>query len=761
MKIPDLIIKFRLLIIIVFVISALVLGGNIRNAQIDPDIINQIPEDMPSRIQTDKIEEIFGGIDMSMILVSADDVLDEDTLRWLKTVSKKVNRIKGVDKVLSLFDLKSITGENGAMVVEPAVMRIPKNRERREELRKELIENDMVFGSVVSKDFKTTCIIALLKNNASDELIVSEIQKIIAEHPFKGRIVLGGLPNTRMQVSKTIQRDLRVLMPIGLFIMLLFLYACFRQLRGVVLPFLVVIMSIMVALGLIPLLGWKIQVITILLPIILIAIANDYGIHMIAKYQELNFKGNTLSKEQLAKDTFSSLTVPVLFTGLTTVGGMLCLLWHIVIPAKRLGILAAVGITFALTASLFFIPAVLSYLPKTKQIVDNETKSGKVPILERLLLHFSNFVSSRPKTVIGISVILFIAASIGIFFIKIDTDPMDFYPENSEVVKAAEIINKEFGGIHNISVMYKGDIKDPALMKKMDALEKKMQEIPEVGITQSLAKVIRTMSRALNNEGDKDYDSIPDSRNAIAQYLELYSMSGDPEDFEKIVDFPYEHALVTARIKTTSTPKISRIQRDIEEFVKGDEHVELIGGFGTILASLARQIVNGQLISLGIAILLIGLLIMLLFRSVIAGLLSSIPLAISVVLLFGLMGIFGITLNMATVMISSIMIGVGVDYTIHFLWRYRKERRSGMTPEDAVRKTLTTTGRGIIFNAFSVIVGFVVLFISGFLPVKFFGFLVTVSIFSCLLGALILIPSLCLLLRPRFLEPLTGENHET
>ncbi|MCK5399273.1 RND family transporter, partial [bacterium] len=96
MKIPDLIIKFRLLIIIVFVISALVLGGNIRNAQIDPDIINQIPEDMPSRIQTDRIEEIFGGIDMSMILVSADDVLDEDTLRWLKTVSKKVNRIKGV-----------------------------------------------------------------------------------------------------------------------------------------------------------------------------------------------------------------------------------------------------------------------------------------------------------------------------------------------------------------------------------------------------------------------------------------------------------------------------------------------------------------------------------------------------------------------------------------------------------------------------------------------------------------------------------------
>mgnify|MGYP001070363205 CR=1 FL=1 len=117
------------------------------------------------------------------------------------------------------------------------------------------------------------------------------------------------------------------------------------------------------------------------------------------------------------------------------------------------------------------------------------------------------------------------------------------------------------------------------------------------------------------------------------------------------------------------------------------------------------------------------------------------------------MGIFRIELNVATAMLSSIMIGVGVDYTIHFLWRYRDERSRGKDPEGAVKTTLATTGRGIVFNALSVVIGFSVLMISGFMPVRFFGFLVVVSILSCLVGALILIPSLCLVLRPRFLEP--------
>jgi predicted RND superfamily exporter protein len=142
-----------------------------------------------------------------------------------------------------------------------------------------------------------------------------------------------------------------------------------------------------------------------------------------------------------------------------------------------------------------------------------------------------------------------------------------------------------------------------------------------------------------------------------------------------------------------------------------------------------------------------------------AGLFSIIPLGLSLVLLFGIMGFSGIELNIATALLSSIMVGVGIDYTIHFLWRYKQERKKGLEYAPAVRETLTTSGRGIIFNALSVIVGFVVLLISGFQPVNFFGLLVLICITTCLLGALVLLPSLCILLKPKFLEPvIPGEE---
>ena len=179
----------------------------------------------------------------------------------------------------------------------------------------------------------------------------------------------------------------------------------------------------------------------------------------------------------------------------------------------------------------------------------------------------------------------------------------------------------------------------------------------------------------------------------------------------------------------------------------------LIGGFGVVLSDFAHAVVNGQVLSLSLATILVAILLMLLFRSFTAGFISVIPLVFSIIVLFGLMGYFNIELNIATAMLSSIMIGVGVDYTIHFLWRYREERREGLDPVQAVKKTLTTTGRGIIFNALSVVVGFAALFFSSFLPVQFFGFLIVVSISACLIGALVLIPALCLVLKPKFLEP--------
>ena len=752
-RLSENIIKFRWLIIIAFAATALFFGARIPKAEMNSDMLTYMPEDMASRVNKQRIEDLFGGSEMIMILVRTDDVLKPETLIRVKGLSRGMKRISGVDKVLSLFELKHIRGEDGAMIVDPAVRRIPGDEASREALRADIRNNDIVYGNVISKDFTLTAVIGMIKTGVSDERLLSDIERLIQEHPGDEEVSLGGTPCTRYNTALNTKKDLARLLPIGLCIMLIFLLFCFRQIRGFVIPFLVVIMSIFFAMGLIAPLGWKMTAITVILPVLLIAVANDYGIHMIARYQEDNTAGNSFTRQQLARRMFRGLGVPIFLAGLTTIIGMLCLQGHILIPAGQLGVLAAAGIAFALAASLFFIPAVVSLLPKAKPIRRTGSEGRKPPLLERVLSGFGRLVTARPHRVIGAALAFTLITGLGCFLVIVNTDPIKYYDKDHPVAYSADLINQNLGGFFPLSVVFEGDIKDPDILAKIDRLERDIAALPEVGNTQSIARVVRQMSRVLNDPDEAGYDRIPDTRDAAAQYFELYAMSGDPEDFEKMVDFPYEHAVVTARINTSSTPVMRRVVDRVRAMTADDPDVMFVGGISDVFSDLSVKVVSGQFISLAIALAAVTLLLMLLFRSVQAGFIAAAPLCMSMLILFGLMGFLHIELNMATALLSSIMIGVGIDYTIHFLWRYREERAAGRDYASAATHTLQTAGRGIMFNALSVIVGFSVLMLSSFVPVRFFGFLVVVSILACLIGALVFIPVLCLILKPAFLEP--------
>jgi len=607
------IIKYRWLIIIGFVLITALLAIQIPKAKMNSDMLTYLPETMDSRLNKNRIEELFGGTEMIMVLVKTDDVLNAETLNRVKKMSRQMKRIKGIDKVMSLFELKHIKSKDGAMIVNPAVKQIPQDNSGRKKLRAEIRENDMVYGNVVSRDFKVTAVIGKVENGTSDELLLAAIEKLIQDNPGNEEVFIGGTPYSRYHTGYNTKKDLGLLLPLGLLIMLVFLFISFKQLRGVFLPFLVVLMSILFSMGLIPLLGWQFTVITLILPVILIAIANDYGIHMIAKYQEDNIPGNTLTKKELAKSMFRSLGRPILLTGLTTIAGMLCLQGHIMIPAGQLGVLAAAGILFALIASLLFIPAVVSLLPKAKPVNLTDSTGGKKPVLERILGLFGNLVTNQPKKVI-LWVLLFCAVtSVGIFSVSANTDPINYYEKDHPVAVSANLINKNLGGFFPVSVVFKGDIKNPLILKKIDQLEKEIAAYPEIGNTISIARVVRQMSRVLNNENETGYDAVPQTRNAIAQYFELYNMSGDPEDFEKMVDFDYEHAVITARINTSSTPVLRRVVDRIKNRINSDPDVYVVGGIADIFSDLSARVVSGQFVSLTLALIVVTVLLMVQF----------------------------------------------------------------------------------------------------------------------------------------------------
>jgi len=750
MRTGSFLVRYRWWIIAASILISGFFGLQIFRAEINPDMESYVYEKMPSRINTNMIEEIFGADEMVLVLFESEDILQKETLLRIKKINKQLKDLEGIDETLSLFDAKNIKGEDGAMVVDATVRRIPKTDEKMEALRDEIKENNLVYKVLVSEDFTLTSIIATIQPGVVDDDIVIAIEEVLEANPGPEKTYIGGLPYIKANVAMEMAKEFKLLMAIGLGIMLIMLYIFFREIRGVLLPFTVVILSILFAMGLIPLIGWQMSIITLLLPIMLIAIANDYGIHMMAKYQEYNTHGNNSSITSMAKGVYTSLRSPILLTGITTIAGILCLLSHKMLPAKQLGVVAAAGIGFALLLSLIFIPAALSIIGKSKPVTSKNP--SKKRLIDRILEYFGRLVAAHPRRIVISAILISLVSGIGIFMLQVDTNLENFFPEKHPVRISSEIINETFGGSQNISILVEGDILDPEIMQKIDNYEMQLKQNPAVGNVMSIASVIREISKALNDPGEPMYDMIPDSRNALAQYMELYMMSGDPDDLERMVDFDYQRAQVMVRINDGSNAALKGVLADIEELAGGDEHATRIGGYGLVATDLADLVVNGQVLSLVIALVVVFILLSILFRSVSAGLIGSVPLAMAMIFLFGWMGYMGISLDIATALLSSIMIGVGVDYTIHFLWRYKAERGGGLEPVKAVMKTLTTTGRGITFNAFSVILGFCALPFSVFSPLRYFGFLVIVSIFTCLIGALVIIPALVLIFKPAFLE---------
>lgn len=749
MKTGEYIFKYRWWLILVLIGLSLLAGSQLPKADIEPDIESLIPKNMESRINTDAIEEIFGSSDMLVIAFEDQDIIDSSSLKRLKAISHRLNRTEGINQVISLFDSKDIKGENGMIIVGPAVEKIPHTQEEEEQLKEKLRKNSLVYKIVISKDFKYSAIIVTINENLTDKELLEKIDTILNEYPGNENVYFGGMPFIREQISDEIVRNLIILLPVALILMVILLFFAFRQIRGVILPFTVVVLSMIVSMGLMPLLGWKITVITILLPIMLIAIANDYGIHLIARYQELVSANPKIQSVQLINQLIGHLWRPILFTGITSMAGMLGLLSHIIVPAKQLGLLAAIGIGWALLLSLLLLPAILIQLKKRTTSIFN----SKIPGQSKILTRIGKKITKHPKRIIASTLILICFACIGITQLKVDGNTENFFGKKHPVRISSKIINDHFGGSQSLLIQFSGDIKDPGLLKKMDLYKKELENFPGVGNITSMADVIKEMSKAIYDKNEKEYNTIPDSREAVAQFLALYSMSGDPDDFEQIVDFPYENAQMIIRLDNGNSTKIKEVVRKIKDLTKNDNNVKRIGGYGYVTAELINTIIRGQVLSLSLSIIVVGLLIMLIFRSVRAGLITGITLLAATMLLFGLMGFLGIPLDAATAMLSSVMIGVGVDYTIHFLWRYKEERKLGLGYNEAVIKTLATTGRGITFNALSVMFGFSALLLSSFLPIKFFGFLILISIFSCLAAALVFIPAICIVLKPRFLEP--------
>lgn len=739
----------RWLIILPIALSVLMLLP-LTKAKINPNLMDYLPDNIESKLNIDKLDSIFGKYEPLLLVIQTEDILNESTLRRINEFNDNFKELPEVDDVMSIFETKSIRGEDGVMLVDPAIREIPTTQEEKEVLRNELANNPLAYKIFISDDFKNSLIIINPKVGVTDEELIKSIKETINQIPGNERIYLNGMPFLRAEIQAKGIRDFAILLPLGLIIMLAFLYISFKERRGVLLPLSVVVMSIIIAVGMMPLMGYDLSLVSILVPIMMIAIANNYGIHLVARYQELNSLNPSMSMESIVYESFKQLKSPIILTGLTTIFGVMGLIVQVLLPAKQMGIVNSIAIAFALVISLLFIPAVM--IGMKKGAPQKSYTSDKKMLIDRVLAWSGRISTKNPRQVIYSFISFLILAGLGISYLQVSINMEKMMPSSHSLRKSTDIVNEHFGGTKNISILFEGDIMDPDVMKTMDRFEAELESMPNVGGVTSLASVIRIISRSLNDSTDELYDKIPDERQTIAQYIEFYSMSGDPDDFEKLVDFDYTKAILTIQFNAKDMREFKQTEAQIQKLVDSSPYCTLQAGQCLVEKELAQSIARGQIYSLIFAMLAIVILLWIIFRSLPAGLLGAIPLGVTLISNFGLMGWFGLELDIGNSLLSSIAIGIGVDYTIHLFWRLKYELSLGKEYAEAIMNTLRTTGRGIAINAFSVMIGFAVLFLSGLVILKTFAFLIIFSLLLCLLCALILVPAICMVVRPKFLE---------
>lgn len=372
------VVRYRWWIIIATVI--IVLGSIVPLTQIkiNADLESYLPNSMQSRQNNKLINNVFGDDEMLLLVLEAEDILNPKTLERIDNLSMEFRQMNEFKRVYSLFQTKNIASDDGSMVVSPVVQEIPETAEEIELLRTNIKNNDLAYKIVVSDDFKYGLIMLSSAKIADDDALMQLIWQTLDKYPGYEKVSITGQPFLRDEANRKISRDLMVLLPLGLLIMLAFLWFSFRELKAVLLPFSVVVFTIMVCMAMIPLFGWELSLIGVLIPIMMLAISNNYGVYFVSRYQDMNAERPRISMKYIVQDSFQYLRTPILLCGLTTIVGILGLVAHLLLPARQMGIVTSIGIAFALLVSLFFVPAVMSTMKKGKPHKNLINKSGGI-----------------------------------------------------------------------------------------------------------------------------------------------------------------------------------------------------------------------------------------------------------------------------------------------------------------------------------------------------------------------------------------------
>ncbi|MFZ5994303.1 MAG: efflux RND transporter permease subunit [Thermodesulfobacteriota bacterium] len=750
-KIARFILQKRRLLLATLCLLTLFFASMLPRTKMEHSVESFVLKNDPDLVFFEEFKRNFGSDEFFVLAFKDENIFTNEMLAKIKALTEKLETIEEVRDVISLTDATDIRGEQDNFYVRSLVEKLPLSPDELNALRRKALLNPLYVNRLISGDGRTTAVIVKTFDRPDDDLyrtrLLEKADTVINDvfprnHP---KIYKAGWTVTDNTLSRYMMGDLKTFVPIVLVLIASALYLIFRSLWIMSIATANIIICLIWTMGSFPLVNATINNITTITAPLIMTIGIAVAIHIIDQYRE--DLPRLPDKDSALISSIRLAILPCFLASFTTVDGFISLSANDIPPIRDFGYVSSLGISFSFLVSIMFIPIML-YLLRRRPI---NLRPHENTSQTKIIRFFYTLVNNHEKKIIILTLVIMGLSVWGVSRIKVETNLLEYFKKGSDVYQATDFVEKNLGGVTTIEISVKtkelDGILEPSALKKIDSVEEFLRGQEKIDSVISVADYLKDMNQSFHNEDPAHY-RLPASKNLAAQYMLLYSA----EDIRDYIDPDYKTARISAHFGEHNSRQIRAMIDKTDAFIKPLQGPDLeirVTGKSLLTANLIEALVNGQIYSLSLAVFLIFGVIFIILRSFSLGFISIIPNTIPLLINLGVMGWLGIPLNTSTAMISTVAIGIAVDDTIHFLTRYKHERRTGKDNFQAIAITMQSKGSAVISTCMVIVMGFGILVLSNFIPTIQFGCLTAFTMLIALLVELTTLPILLKVVNPK------------
>lgn len=744
------IIRFRWFIAVLIPLITLALGLQLKNIEFEGSYRIWFGKDSQELKKYDSFRAVFGNDD-SIIIVFSDEngVMNKKALATIDRLTNKLWETQHIARVDSLTNYQYVHASDedpDDILIENFIENIDtltsqELKEKEEIARKE----EMLVNRIISEDGKTTMIVGRLTPKAGNIFgALKQVNRVVEQyvkeekHKTGYSFYLAGGPVLNMTFSSLGKYDITTFTPIILIISMILLWVIFRRPSGMLLSISVVIFTFIIVLATQVLLGYKLNNFTANMPVFIIAIGIADAMHLYWIYLMGRRKG--LDNHTAIHYSIEKNFLPIFLTSVTTAVGFASLSISSIVPIETLGLATANAALLAFVLTILFVPAVLAIInPKVKEKEIKKVQEKRSPFARR----YAGFIVRHDIKIILASVLVFGAIGLGLSKIKVDSNTVRYFREDVPFRQTVNIIEARLTGPMSYEVVIdsktEDGIKSPEFMKTVERFSKEFKDkYPDVRHTSSLVDVVKKFNEVMR--GTKE---VPDNQNLIAQYLLLYSLSL-PQGMEinDKMDVNEQFLRLSTSMNIVDTSLDLEMIEWAERWWDNTHYSASVNGQTIMFAHMQHDVTDTLIQSITLAISVVSIMMLFIFKSFKMVPLFIIPNVLPIVLVVGVMGWLGMTIDIGVAISGAIIIGVAVDDTIHFLVKYKEARQKGYNFKDALTYVMQYAGSAIIFTTIILSISFTIFSFSQFIPNVNFGIVTAIALLIAVLVDLIMLPAI-------------------